>query len=111
VVGLYGVMAFSAARRTREIGIRISLGATTASVLSMVLKEGLTLVAAGIVVGLVLAAAATRLLSRWLFDVDPLDAAAFTTTAALLAATALAASYVPARRAASADPLASLRNE
>jgi predicted permease len=110
-VGLYGVMAFSAARRTREIGIRISLGATRASVLSMVLKEGLTLVAAGIVVGLVLAAAATRLLSRWLFDVDPLDAAAFTTTAALLAATALAASYVPARRAASADPLASLRNE
>lgn len=110
-VGLYGVMAFSTARRTREIGIRIALGATRSSVTSLVLKEALALTGAGILVGLALAAAVTRLLARWLFEVSPLDTAAFTTTAALLAAAALAASYIPARRAASVDPLQSLKVE
>jgi predicted permease len=110
-VGLYGVMAFSTARRTREIGIRIALGATRSSVTSLVLREALTLTGAGIVVGLALAAAATRLLSRWLLNVSPFDAAAFAATTALLAATALAASYIPARRATSVDPLLSLKVE
>jgi ABC-type antimicrobial peptide transport system permease subunit len=110
-VGLYGVMAFSTARRTREIGIRIALGATRSSVTALVLAEAVTLTAAGILVGLALAAAATRLLSRWLFDVSPLDVAAFATTAALLAGVALAAGYIPARRAALVDPLQSLKVE
>jgi predicted permease len=110
-VGVYGVMAFSTARRTRELGIRLALGATRASVTALVLRDTLVLTGAGIVSGLVIAAAATRLLARWLFDVSPLDAAAFTTTAALLAAVALLASYIPARRAASVDPLQSLKVE
>jgi ABC-type antimicrobial peptide transport system permease subunit len=80
-------------------------------VTALVLRDTLVLTGAGIVSGLVIAAAATRLLARWLFDVSPLDAAAFTTTAALLAAVALLASYIPARRAASVDPLQSLKVE
>ena len=110
-VGLYGVMAFSTARRTREIGIRLALGATSASVTSLVLKDTLVLTGAGIVTGLAIAAAVTRLLSRWLFDISPLDPVAFATTATVLAAVALVAGYIPARRAASVDPIASLRTD
>jgi predicted permease len=108
-VGLYGIMAFSASRRTREIGIRVALGAGRSTVLGMMIREGMRLAALGIVIGLVLAAAATRLLASWLFDVNPLDGATFVLMSALFAAVALVASYLPARRAAAADPLAALR--
>jgi putative ABC transport system permease protein len=111
LAGVYGVIAFSAGRRTREIGIRMALGASRSSVLSMIVREGLRLSAAGIVVGLGLAAAATRLLSPWLLEVNPMDTPTFAAVTAALLAAALAASYLPARRAASADPLESLRAE
>ncbi len=111
VVGLYGVMAFSAGRRTREIGIRLALGASRSSVLAMIAGEGVRLAALGLAAGLLMAAGATRLLAPWLFDVSPLDLGTFTRMSALLLLSALAASYVPARRAAGADPLSSLRVE
>jgi predicted permease len=109
--GLYGILAFSASRRTREIGIRIALGAARADVLRMMVTEGMRLGAAGIAVGLALAAATTRLMQGWLFGVSPLDAQTFAGMAAVFAGVALVASYIPARRAAGADPVAALRGE
>ena len=108
-VGLYGILAFSANRRTREIGIRVALGATRSSVVGLIVREGLRLTAAGIALGLVLAAAATRLISSWLLGVSPLDRAAFSGMSLIFLAVAIAASYVPARRAAASDPLRALR--
>jgi putative ABC transport system permease protein len=109
--GLYGIMAFSAGRRTREIGIRIALGAGRGDVLRMMIGEGVRLGAIGIVAGLALAAATTRLMQNWLFGVSPLDVPTFAGTTAVFAAVALAASYLPARRAADADPVVALRTE
>jgi predicted permease len=108
-VGLYGIMAFSASRRTREIGIRVALGAARSDVLGMMILEGMRLAAAGIVIGLVLAAAATRLIAGWLFNVSPLDGTTFMGMSAIFVVVALVASYVPARRAAASDPLTALR--
>jgi predicted permease len=110
-VGLYGVMAFSASRRTREIGIRVALGAGRATVLHLMIREGMRLAAAGIIVGLAIAAAATRLIENWLFSLSPLDAPTFVGMAAIFAAVAFVASYLPARRAAAADPIAALRGD
>ena len=109
--GLYGIMAFSAGRRTREIGIRIALGAARGDVLRLMIGEGVRLGAIGIGVGLALAAATTRLMQNWLFGVSPLDVPTFAGMAAVFAAVALAASYLPARRAADADPVVALRTE
>ena len=109
--GLYGIMAFSAGRRTREIGIRVALGAARSDVLRLMMGEGVRLGAIGIGVGLALAAATTRLMRNWLFGVSPLDVSTFAGMAAVFAAVALAASYLPARRAADADPVVALRTE
>jgi len=109
--GLYGIMAFTAGRRAREIGIRLALGAARADVLRMMIGEGVRLGAIGIGLGLALAAATTRLMQGWLFGVSPLDVPTFAGMAAVFAAVALVASYLPARRAADADPMVALRSE
>jgi ABC-type antimicrobial peptide transport system permease subunit len=109
MVGLYGVIAYSVNGRTRELGVRIALGASRASVLTMVLGDGLRLAAVGVVVGLVASAGATRVIANLLFDVSALDAQAFLGMAIFLLALAAIATYIPARRAARLDPMAALR--
>ena len=108
-VGLYGLIAFSVGRRTREIGVRVALGAQRADVLGMVLREGMRLAGTGVVVGVLLAAAATRLIAGFLFNVSPLDGLTFVGMSGLFVVVALVASYVPAKRAAETDPLTALR--
>ncbi|MGV3516323.1 ADOP family duplicated permease [Luteitalea sp.] len=110
-IGLYGLLAFAASRRTREIGIRVALGATRTSVLRLMIGQGLRLALAGIVVGLVLATAAARMIAPYLFSISPLDPVAFAAMSILFALVALVASFIPARRAANADPLDALRSE
>jgi ABC-type antimicrobial peptide transport system permease subunit len=110
-VGLYGVIAYSVNRRTREIGIRLAIGAGRGDVLGMVVRDGMRLAGVGVVIGVALAAGATRLMRSLLFDVSPLDAATFGAMSLLFVAVALLASWLPARRAASADPRVALRAE
>lgn len=110
-LGLYGVIAQSVSLRTREIGVRISLGATAAGVRWTVLQQGLTLVAIGVALGLAAAFAVTRLFASQLMGVSAYDPASYAVTTALLVATAAAACYLPARRAAKLDPVQALRME
>jgi len=110
-IGIYGVTAYAVARRTREFGIRLALGATSRDIFGMVLREGMRLAAAGSIVGLLLAAAAAQVLTSFLFGVAPLDPVAFTGAATLFAAIGLVACYVPARRATRVDPAIALRAE
>ncbi|MEO8335334.1 MAG: ABC transporter permease [bacterium] len=110
-VGLYGIISYSASRRSREIGIRMALGARAADVQRMVVLGGMRLAGLGVSIGLVLAAAASRLLVSFLYGVSPLDAPTFIATSLLFVAVASLASYLPARRAAMADPLVALRAE
>ncbi|MFL6207312.1 MAG: ABC transporter permease [Pyrinomonadaceae bacterium] len=110
-VGLYGVMSFVVSRRTREIGIRIALGAQTGAVLRLVLGQSMALVAAGIVLGLIAATMATRVLASFLYGVGTRDAVTFTLAPLALLLVALLASYVPARRATKVDPVVALRHE
>jgi putative ABC transport system permease protein len=110
-VGLYSVMAYAVGERTREIGIRMALGAQPRQVLAMVLRSGLILAVAGLAVGLALALACARVVRSLLVEVGSADPLAFGGAALFLAAVAFAASYLPARRATKVDPMSSLRSE
>src|SRR5262249_11230239 len=110
-LGIYGVVAFSATSRTREIGIRTAVGARTSDILGMILREGLKLSVIGIVVGWVLAFALTRWIAAFLFGVSPTDGVSLVVASGVLAGIALVASYVPARSAIKADPMIALRHE
>ncbi len=110
-IGLYGLLAWEVVRRTREIGIRMALGAERAAVLRMVLRRGVDLAVAGTAAGIGLAFAFTRLLGHFLFAVSATDPLSFAAVACLLLLTALAACYFPARRAMRVDTMAALRNE
>jgi predicted permease len=110
-IGLFGVLAFGVAQRTREIGVRVALGAPRAEVLSMVVKQGMLLVAIGLLIGLAGSLAATRVLQSLLYETDVYDPLTLATVVLLLAVVSLAACYVPARRAAVVDPMITLRSE
>ncbi|HWY46419.1 MAG TPA: ABC transporter permease, partial [Bryobacteraceae bacterium] len=111
VIGLYGVMSYMVQRRTNEIGIRMALGAGRVSILGMILRDAVLLLGAGIVVGLGLSVALGKAVSSLLFGVKPADPITLGLAAALLAAVAAAASYIPARRASQVDPMVALRYE
>ena len=110
-IGLYGVIAGSVAQRMPEIGMRVALGASRSDIVGLVLRQGARITALGLVIGLALAVAATRLLSGLLVGVTPTDAASYLLTVGLLAAVALAATALPARRAANMSPLSALRQQ
>ena len=110
-VGIYGVVSYAVARRTKEFGLRICMGAQTADVLALVMKQGAAMVVIGLAAGLLTAFALTRLMASLLFGVAPTDLPTFVGVTALLAAVALAACYVPARRATQVDPIRTLRYE
>ncbi len=111
IIGVYGVKSYVVSRRTREIGIRMALGATPSNVLWLVLREGLTLTLCGVGVGLLLAWGVARLLSGMLFEVSALDPVVFVVAPVILAASAMAASYIPALRATRVLPVTALRTE
>ncbi len=111
VVGIYGVISYIVSQRTREIGVRMALGADRRDVRRMVLRQGMILAGIGVVVGLVAAVGLTRVMSSWLYGVEATDPVTFGAVAALLTAVALVASYLPALRASRTDPLEALRFE
>jgi len=111
IVGIYGVLAYAVAQRQREVGIRLALGAQPRAVTRMFVYRGVTLSGVGIALGAAAAAAVTRSMSSLLFGVTPVDALTFAAAAGVLVVAALAASYVPARRAASVDPVETLRGQ
>ena len=110
-VGIYGLMAYLVGQSTKEIGIRMALGATTRSVLGLVLRQGLSLALSGGALGLTAAVALARLMESLLFGVGGKDPVTFAAVALLLTGVAFVATYLPARRAAGTDPMASLRAE
>jgi ABC-type antimicrobial peptide transport system permease subunit len=110
-VGIYGVQAFSVSQRTKEIGIRIALGARPSEVLFLVLRQGAQLVAIGIASGLAVSCAVTSVLSNALFGLNPLDPVAFVGVSLFLALVAMLACYIPVRRATKVDPMVALRYE
>jgi ABC-type antimicrobial peptide transport system permease subunit len=110
-IGIYGVISYVVSQRTRELGVRLALGAEAGDVRTMVLKQGLILAGSGVVLGLVAAVGLTRLMGALLFGVDPIDPLTFGVVALSLTAVALLASYVPARRASRVDPVVAIRFE
>jgi putative ABC transport system permease protein len=110
-IGIYGVMAYTFSRRTNEIGIRMAMGAQRADIFRIAVGEGAMIVAFGLAAGLVGSLLLTRFLQSMLFDVKATDPLTFAAISALLAAVALAACFVPARRATKVDPLVALRHE
>ena len=110
-VGLYGVMAFTAARRTREMGIRMALGASRSQILELALRETLLLVTIGIAAGLLVALGASRLIATLLYGLKPTDPLTMAAAALLMVAVAALAGYIPARRASRVDPMVALRYE
>jgi putative ABC transport system permease protein len=108
-IGIYGVLSYAVTQRSRELGLRMALGASSGSVMRLVMARGFSLIAAGLTIGLALALAATRALQGALYGVGAADPETFAVVIALLAGIALAACYVPARRAARVDPMAVLR--
>ena len=110
-VGLYGVVAYTVSQRTREIGLRMAIGAAPSHVLTMVVGGGMKLALIGVVIGVAGALALARLVQTMLFEVAPSDPVSYVITAALLLAIAAVASYVPARRAMRVDPMVALQAE
>jgi putative ABC transport system permease protein len=111
IVGIYGVMTFTVSQRTREIGIRMALGADRGKVVRMVIGEGVVLAGIGVVIGVGAALALTRVLATFLYDVKPSDPLTYVGIVALLSGTALLAAWIPARRAARVDPVEALKGE
>jgi len=110
-VGIYGVIAFSVAQRTREIGVRMALGAQPGNILRLIVGQGLSLVLLGVGLGLAASYALARLLESFLFGISPRDPLTFGGVALLLGVVALLASFIPARRAARVEPMVALRYE
>jgi ABC-type antimicrobial peptide transport system permease subunit len=110
-IGLYGLLSFEVTQRTREIGIRMALGARPPDVLRIVVRQGVGLSAVGAIIGILVALGATRYLASLLYGVRPFDPPTFLAVALLLSLVALAACYIPARRASRVDPLVALRYE
>jgi putative ABC transport system permease protein len=111
VIGIYAVISYGVAQQTREIGVRMALGASAADVLKMVLSHGLRLAAAGVALGLIGALAVTRILRSMLFSTSSTDFMSFVLTSVVLLAVALLACYIPALRATKVDPIVALRYE
>lgn len=111
LVGIYGVIAYAVSQRTREIGIRMALGAQPSRLLRVFVRQGLLLAGIGAAIGLIAAAALTRLMSSLLFGVTALDPLTYAAVSALLIVAAVLASYLPARRAMAIDPVEALRAE
>ena len=111
IAGLYGVLSQLVNYRRREIGVRMALGATRAGVAKMILRQGAILIGVGLVIGLVLAVLSGRLLKGFLFEVQPLDAWTYIAVAIALASIGLVSSLIPARNAASVQPMQALREE
>jgi ABC-type antimicrobial peptide transport system permease subunit len=110
-IGLYGVLAYNVARRTQEIGIRMALGAARSGILRMVLREALLLAALGVAIGIPCALAANHLLTSMLFGLKPTNPFVLSGATALLLLVAMAAAYIPARKASAVDPMVALRHE
>jgi putative ABC transport system permease protein len=111
LIGIYGITAYAVTQRTRELGLRMAIGARPVEVVGMLLRENLVLVIGGLVLGLAGAALATRVLRTMLFGVSTLDAVTFLGVASVLGGAAMLATWVPARRAARIDPIEALRHE